>query len=145
VRQLRAELAATAFPPSDGSHINPIYGTKVNGDADPSANGNGTDNGNEAAVDGRTASLHILRTMLHGINAPNPPPHADDLLHMEIYRKVCAVLPLFETFILAPVHSDSLHRFHLLVVSSHIPFRIRVYPCFRPVILRVSSSPLPSG
>jgi hypothetical protein len=39
--------------------------------------------------DARKASLHILRTALRMLTAP-PQPHADDLMQMEIAKKVCA-------------------------------------------------------
>ncbi|KAJ6552571.1 fungal-specific transcription factor domain-containing protein [Mycena vulgaris] len=38
-------------------------------------------------IDGPTASFHILRMALRSVTAPPKPPHAEDLLHLELARK----------------------------------------------------------
>ncbi|KAJ7495523.1 fungal-specific transcription factor domain-containing protein [Mycena latifolia] len=93
VRQLRAELADAVFANSSSTspYMNGNQNNRVNGNG--SGTGTATANGNaEGAkettlVDGRTASLHIMRMTLQGLTAPPAPPHADDLLHLEIARK----------------------------------------------------------
>ncbi|KAJ6587582.1 fungal-specific transcription factor domain-containing protein [Mycena vulgaris] len=65
VRQLRAELASVTSAKS--GHTN----GKMEG-------------GVPTAIDRRMASLHIMRTALHSLSAPQPPPQEEDLLHLEI-------------------------------------------------------------
>ncbi|KAJ7087974.1 fungal-specific transcription factor domain-containing protein [Mycena belliarum] len=44
--------------------------------------------GRDVTALSRTASLHLMRTALRLLTAPPPPAHADDLLHLEIARKL---------------------------------------------------------
>ncbi|KAJ6587578.1 fungal-specific transcription factor domain-containing protein [Mycena vulgaris] len=69
VRQLRAELASVTSAKS--GHTN----GKMEG-------------GVPTAIDRRMASLHIMRTALHSLSAPQPPPQDEDLLHLEILKNL---------------------------------------------------------
>ncbi|KAJ7495521.1 fungal-specific transcription factor domain-containing protein [Mycena latifolia] len=100
VRQLRAELADAVF--ANSSSISPYMNGNQNNRVNGSANGSGTATTSGIAegakettlVDGRTASLHIMRMTLQGLTAPPAPPHADDLLHLEITRRFeCLFVP----------------------------------------------------
>ncbi|KAJ7495520.1 fungal-specific transcription factor domain-containing protein [Mycena latifolia] len=93
VRQLRAELASTMFTKSNSNSPQMNGTNKINGSSPngcPSTNGDGAqtqDGPCTGTLDGRTASLHLMRTALCSLTAPPPPPHADDLAHLEIARK----------------------------------------------------------
>lgn len=79
MRQLRGELAAVHFNKSSAS-------TK-----ESTSSGSPPDNtlGLEPMNPKRyNPFLNILQTALRGLSAPAPPPHADDLVHVEIMRKV---------------------------------------------------------
>jgi hypothetical protein len=82
VRQLRAELAALHFAnsKSSSSQSSASPPDSVDRTVDSSA-------GNRR-LDGSVASLHIMRIALRSLAAPQPPPQADDLMHLEIARKV---------------------------------------------------------
>ncbi|KAJ7664066.1 fungal-specific transcription factor domain-containing protein [Mycena rosella] len=86
VRQLRAELASAVFAKSAPTRPN---AQRTNGatHADSASGVNGNANGEEGLLDSSKASLHIMRVALHSIMAPPPPPHADDLVHLEIARR----------------------------------------------------------
>ncbi|KAJ7141767.1 fungal-specific transcription factor domain-containing protein [Mycena crocata] len=77
IRQLRAELATAHFNNSEKAAA-----------AAASADGQTNDNSGPKPIDGHTSTLHILRTALRSLSAPPPPPHADDLVHLEIQRKL---------------------------------------------------------
>ncbi|KAJ7673839.1 fungal-specific transcription factor domain-containing protein [Mycena polygramma] len=88
VRQLRAELAASHFSNSSNtpsSHSAHSPTDAVNGDS-PTEASERLHNGRP--IDGNAASLYIMRTALRSLGAPQPPPHADDLMHLEIARKL---------------------------------------------------------
>jgi hypothetical protein len=92
VRQLRAELAALHFAnsKSSSSQSSASPPDSVDRTVDSSA-------GNRR-LDGSVASLHIMRIALRSLAAPQPPPQADDLMHLEIARKVRFIpLPLKAT------------------------------------------------
>ncbi|KAJ6522874.1 fungal-specific transcription factor domain-containing protein [Mycena capillaripes] len=87
VRQLRAELASTHFSnssantaPSFSPNSPPDTTTNADRTADASARAEG--------ISGTDASMFIMRTALRSLAAPPPPPHADDLTHLEIARKL---------------------------------------------------------
>ncbi|KAJ7905864.1 fungal-specific transcription factor domain-containing protein [Mycena leptocephala] len=82
VRQLRAELAALHFAnsKSSSSQSSASPPDSVDRTVDSSA-------GNRR-LDGSVASLHIMRIALRSLAAPQPPPQADDLMHLEIARKL---------------------------------------------------------
>ncbi|KAJ7830660.1 fungal-specific transcription factor domain-containing protein [Mycena olivaceomarginata] len=95
VRQLRAELANTHFAHSaqsssansPSSHNSPSDGP---GESSATSHSNGNSDGNNGnkPLDGSTASLYIMRTALRSLASPEPPPHGDDLEHLEIARKL---------------------------------------------------------
>ncbi|KAJ7204943.1 fungal-specific transcription factor domain-containing protein [Mycena pura] len=72
VRQLRAELASAHFSTSSSAPVAPH-------DCEASAR--------TPAMDATTASLHVLRTVVRSLSVPPPPPHGDDLVHLELTRK----------------------------------------------------------
>ncbi|KAJ7471658.1 hypothetical protein B0H11DRAFT_1365644 [Mycena galericulata] len=89
VRQLRAELASAHF---NSTATGAGRGTPSTSSKDsPSAGSIGsptTDDANPPIqADRRMASLLVMRAALRALSAPTPPPHADDLLHLELARK----------------------------------------------------------
>ncbi|KAJ7135720.1 fungal-specific transcription factor domain-containing protein [Mycena epipterygia] len=72
VRQLRLELAQAHF----SKYKVPTSAADSTTDTEPKS------------TDGYNASLHILQASLRSLSTPAPPPHADDLVHLEIIRKL---------------------------------------------------------
>ncbi|KAJ7101279.1 fungal-specific transcription factor domain-containing protein [Mycena belliarum] len=117
VRHLRAELAAAVYAASAGPspsasaaaaaaatrptsspadaasalriRASRTDGAGAGGDAagDKEAEAD-TGTGRDVTTLSRTASLHLMRTALRVLTAPPPPAHADDLLHLEIVKKL---------------------------------------------------------
>lgn len=82
VRQLRGELAEVHFNKSSSS----VQSKESVSSGSPPDSTPGLEPMNPK---GYNASLYILQTALRSLSAPPPPPHADDLVHLEITRKVC--------------------------------------------------------
>ncbi|KAK7052653.1 Zn(2)-C6 fungal-type domain-containing protein [Favolaschia claudopus] len=83
VRQLRAELASTPYSTSDSARSSNSP-PDTTGTSDTSS----TLSTSSQPLDGSTASLFIMRTALRSLAAPPPPPHADDLEHIDLVRKL---------------------------------------------------------
>ncbi|KAJ7144001.1 fungal-specific transcription factor domain-containing protein [Mycena epipterygia] len=79
VRQLRGELAKVHFNKSSASTKESISSGSLP-DSTP-----GLEPMNPK---GYNPFLYVLQTALRSLSAPAPPPHADDLVHVEIMRKV---------------------------------------------------------
>ncbi|KAJ7664065.1 fungal-specific transcription factor domain-containing protein [Mycena rosella] len=88
VSQLRAELATAIFAKSASAspsfHANSNENTPPN-HSPPEGSTDGDGRG-ETALDRRTVSLHNICTALQSFTAPPPPPHPDDLAHLELTR-----------------------------------------------------------
>jgi hypothetical protein len=92
VRQLRTELANGHFANSSTSFFTRSLVSQAD-TADVNIKAT-TDLGTQR-VDGSTAMLQIMRLALSSLGAPQPPPHPDDLMHLEMTRKV-RLLPAVE-------------------------------------------------
>ncbi|KAJ7926737.1 fungal-specific transcription factor domain-containing protein [Mycena leptocephala] len=85
VRQLRTELANGHFANSSTSFFTRSLVSQAD-TADVNIKAT-TDLGTQR-VDGSTAMLQIMRLALSSLGAPQPPPHPDDLMHLEMTRKL---------------------------------------------------------
>ncbi|KAJ7143999.1 fungal-specific transcription factor domain-containing protein [Mycena epipterygia] len=83
VRQLRGELAEVHFNKSSATGQSNKESVSASGSPPDGSPGFESDN-----PKGYNASLYILQTALRSLSAPAPPPHADDLVHLEITRKL---------------------------------------------------------
>ncbi|KAJ7617321.1 hypothetical protein FB45DRAFT_1034612 [Roridomyces roridus] len=96
VRHLRTELATAHFnsttsrPSPCGTGVSTSDGVALSphdGDSQPNGTSDGVWDGEEAAKDGRAASLVVMRAALRSLTVPPPAPRAEDLAHMEIARQ----------------------------------------------------------
>jgi hypothetical protein len=89
VRQLRIELANEHFANSSASFFTHSL-TSPTDTADVNKEATMATGPDTQRLDGSTAVLQIIRLGLSSLAAPQPPPHPDDLIHVEITRKVRA-------------------------------------------------------
>ncbi|KAJ7911379.1 fungal-specific transcription factor domain-containing protein [Mycena leptocephala] len=87
VRQLRIELANEHFANSSASFFTHSL-TSPTDTADVNKEATMATGPDTQRLDGSTAVLQIIRLGLSNLAAPQPPPHPDDLIHVEITRKL---------------------------------------------------------
>ncbi|KAJ7923815.1 fungal-specific transcription factor domain-containing protein [Mycena leptocephala] len=87
VRQLRIELANEHFANSSASFFTHSL-TSPTDTADVNKEATMATGPDTQRLDGSTAVLQIIRLGLSSLAAPQPPPHPDDLIHVEITRKL---------------------------------------------------------
>jgi hypothetical protein len=121
VRQLRNELANIHF--ASTSNTTPKHSLN-------SSTETVEDNiGGSEQVDLLNVSLAVMRSTLRAIAAPPPPPHADDLLHLELAEKVgLHALPGDCTLILSAV-SENLPQSSAFTPFHGKEFRSRPHKC----------------